>query len=186
MELISHALWTYILLRIISPEYILTHPTFLILVLIFSMIPDIIETAPLLICIIAKRKKYKITGIKSLIEYAIKVTQKRTEIYKKEFPWATKLSFYTHSHIIFLLILGILSLISQTIFLAFLIGIGFHLLIDIFTHKGFYATRPFYPLNNFKIQGFFNWYENKTFAKLNYFLLLLIYILVFFLSNTKS
>lgn len=69
------------------------------------------------------------------------------------YPFLTSLYNSTHSiFFAFLIILPIVFLLKlpKSAFFVYL----FHIIIDIFTHTGEWAIKPFFPLNNFEINGF--------------------------------
>ena len=144
---------------------------------IFSALPDFLESSPFLIFITLNKKKYhlKNLGLRSILSFAVNINHIKQDEYRVKFPWAAKISFYTHSFLLSAILASFLFLVSKWLFVSFLIGYLLHLFVDIFLHKDYFSSRPFYPLSNFAIQGFITWYKVKNFSTYNYGLLAILY-----------
>ena len=176
MDLPSHLLYTYAFEKLVTPALVVGNPKFIMASLTFSAIPDILETTPFLIYLVFNRKKYGLKNIKSIIAFTADINHNRQDEYSKNFAWASKISFYTHSFLVYIIIAVLLYFWGSWLFLPFVIGLGLHLLTDMFMHDDYFSARPLYPVSNFYVPGFFTWYKQRNFSKYNYALLVLIYI----------
>ena len=97
--------------------------------------------------------------------------------------FVTKSYNYTHSLIIFLLLLLLIYLITRK-FYVFLLGWPLHILLDIPSHTNRFFPTPFlFPISNYTFNGI-NW-GNPIFMTINYSLLLITYIVIFKKQITK-
>lgn len=179
MDLPSHVLWTYALEKITAPTFIDSHPKFVLASLFFSALPDLLETTPFLIYLTLHRKKLNLKNFRSILAFAVDVNHNRQEDYNFQFPWAARISFYTHSFLLYVIFSVLFYLFLHWLFLPFVIGYGLHLFSDIFFHNDYFSTRPLYPLSNFSIPGLFTWYRVRNFGKYNYGLLAVLYLILF-------
>ncbi len=179
MDLPSHVLWTYALERVTAPNFVNSNLEFVLASLFFAALPDLLESTPFLIYLTLHRKKYNLKKLVSVYSFAIDINHNRQNEYDASFPWAAKISFYTHSFLLFILFALLLRSFSHWLSFSFLIGYGLHLFIDVFLHKDYFASKPLYPLSNFSIYGFITWYKTKNFSKYNYSLLFLTYLMLF-------
>ncbi len=115
--------------------------------------------------------------------------------------YAQKAYNFSHSLVIFLLILGIVTAIGNWYFYTKdktedkanykiwfywpLLGWALHIVIDIFTHPDFYSTPFLFPLSNYRNHHGISW-ATPTFMAVNYTLLILVYIVVFFYQTKKN
>ena len=182
MDLPSHILWTYILERVVISNSVNSSPKFVLTSLFFAALPDILESTPFIVYLALHRKKYGLKNFKSIFSFVIDITHNKQDEYDTNFPWAAKISFYTHSFLMSTVFALLLLNFSKWLFFSFLVGYGFHLLADVFLHKDYFSSRPFYPLNNFSIHGFVTWYKIKIFSRYNYGLLLITYYLFLWLK----
>jgi len=178
MDLPSHVLYTYALEKVSLSSNFLNKPDFVISSLIFSTAPDILESVPFLIYLFFNKRKLKLNNLKEIVVFAADLTHNRPIEYEKNFKWASQISFYSHSFLVYVCMAVILYFCINWLFLPFVIGYGFHLLTDMFVHNDYFSSRPLYPLINFKIPGLFTWYKEKMFLKYNYSLLTLIYVII--------
>lgn len=181
MDLPAHLLWTYALERTVAPEFIVSHPEFVIASLFFSALPDLFESAPFLLFIIWHRKKYQLKNLSSILAFVVRINHIKQNEYSGKFPWAAKMSFYTHSFLLSAFFAIFLYFVFKWLFIAFLIGYCLHLFIDIFLHKDFFSARPLYPLSNFTVKGLITWYKVKNFSTYNYSLLAVVYLILIIL-----
>lgn len=178
MDLPSHILYTYAAEKVSLPPFIIDKPSFVTASLVFSAMPDILESVPFLTYLYLNKKILNLKNIKEVITFASDLTHNRPAEYENRFKWASDISFYSHSYLVYALISIILYFYVNWLFLPFVIGYGFHLLTDMFVHNDYFSSRPLYPLSNFRIPGFFTWYKEKKFIKYNYGFLAVIYALM--------
>lgn len=178
MDLPSHVLYTYVAEKVFLSEYVNVNPDFIFISLVSSSLPDLLESTPFLVYLYINKDKYDLKNIKSVINYATDITHNRQFEYQEKFPWAAKMSFYTHSFLIYIIISILLYLYLLPVFLPFFIGYGLHLITDLFVHNDFFASRPFYPLTNISMPGLFTWYKSKKFIMYNYIILAIIYFYI--------
>jgi len=183
MDLPSHVLWTYAFEKITVPNFVNSNPKFVLASLLFVALPDILESTPFLFYLTLNRKKHNLKNFRSILSFAVDINHDRQDEYDTNFSWASKISFYTHSFLVCVVVALLLLNFSEWLALSFLIGYGFHLFTDIFLHKDYFASRLFYPLSNFSIRGFITWYKTKNFSKYNYGLLLVTYLILFWLKR---
>jgi len=131
------------------------------------------------IYIYINKKQYNLKNLASVLSFVTNINHVKQKEYALKFPWAAKISFYTHSFLLSACFGGILYFISSYLFLSFLIGYFFHLLIDILLHNDFFSSKPLYPLSNFTIRGFMTWYKVKNFLAYNFGLLMVLYLAMF-------
>ena len=139
MDLPSHLLYTYAVEKVSVPVYISNHPDFVVSSLIFSCLPDIFETTPFLVYLYFNQKKYSLDGFKSIINFSTDITHNRSEEYVKNFKWASNISFYTHSYLVYIFIALILYFYTNWLFLPFIAGYGFHLFTDMLVHNDYFS-----------------------------------------------
>ena len=96
---------------------------------------------------------------------------------------------YTHSLIVFLAVFAIVGLTRSRKSLKFIywpmFGWMLHILIDIFTHKGFYETPFLFPLSNYKFTHGVSWGQ-PTFMIINYSALSFIYLFWFLILRRRE
>jgi hypothetical protein len=96
------------------------------------------------------------------------------------------MSLYTlgHSIIIFLIIFGITYLIFKkpTWVMA---GWLIHILIDIPSHSGYWATKFLWPISNVSLEGY-AWWTNGKLVLISYILILIIYMYLFYINKKKK
>lgn len=85
--------------------------------------------------------------------------------------------YYTHSFIPITGLAIILYLIAPSYWII-TIPYYLHILLDIFTHRGIWATRIFYPFSNFHFNGH-DWWKNKWFSIGNWAALIVINLIIF-------
>lgn len=177
MDLPAHVLWTYAVKNVAFPA---TIKDFGILsTLIFSALPDIIESAPFVAYLLFKGGVWRLAGVRRLIVYAFDISHTNQRELEEKFPWVTKLSFSVHSFFTYLIVAVGFWFFVPVLFLPFLFGWGLHIVIDLFLHNDFFSARPFYPFSVIRVKGFTTWYKNKKFVMYNYAFLVLIYLLLF-------
>lgn len=179
MNLPSHILYTYASEKIFIPNYINENQDFVLFSLIFTSLPDLLESIPFIFYLYIKKHKYGLKNFRSIVNYASNITHNKPLEYEKEFHWASKISFYTHSFFVYIVVSIVLYIFFNNIFYPFLFGYGIHLLIDLFTHNDFFSIRPLYPVNNFSIPGFITWYKSKKFIIYNSIILFVLYLIIF-------
>lgn len=88
-----------------------------------------------------------------------------------------KVYYFFHSFIPISVFTLILYVVSPS-YVAVTIPYYLHILMDIFTHQGAWATRIFYPLSDFHFQGM-NWWKNKWITIGNWTAILIINVIIF-------
>jgi len=96
-------------------------------------------------------------------------------------PWIiNKFYFLFHSIpfiLFFSLVVGLI--FGLQMFFTVLLGWGIHVILDVFSHEGFWATKILYPFSN-KSYDFLPWYNSKRFNVVNMALLFFGYLFVYF------
>ena len=148
MDNLSHFLFGYILLG---------NRINIILILLFSNLPDIISLP-----------------FKIYYTFIVEKKKKLTEIVKWD-PSTDYLKIYRFAHSLFfcLLIGVILSLFTDQYLL--LVGcMASHIFLDMFTHSGKWGTRLFYPFSDFHLNSF-NWFCGRKSLIVYIFISILIF-----------
>jgi len=132
-----------------------------ILILLFTNLPDIIAAPSRIYYTIIKDKK------RTFGEFNFWIPNKHY----------LKLYRSTHS-LIFCLLLGfILSLFTKK-YLVLTACIASHIILDVFSHSGKWATRIFYPFSDFHINSF-NWFKKDNFIKSVIIFIIIVLIVLF-------
>ncbi|MEK6907049.1 MAG: hypothetical protein AABW45_00835 [Nanoarchaeota archaeon] len=153
MDIFAHFFWTYALFHKTKKPY---------LTAFFGILPDLLSFGLLFMINIFSGKSFFTRGPPDPATVPSFITQSYN---------------YTHSLIIFAIILLIIYLLTKK-FYIFLLGWPFHILLDIPTHTNRLFPTPFlFPISNYVFNGI-SW-GNPIFIKINYSLLLLTYIFIF-------
>ncbi len=155
MDILSHALWTNLILKELPP---LERGT----AIAFGELPDLISFS----FILTRHFIRKITSIK--------------EPPLSDMPkYVFSLYNLTHSLIVWLGVFLFLMIIGLDWWALAFLGWGIHIILDIFTHTDDYFPTPiFWPLSKFHFSGI-RW-SNKWFMFANYCLLLILYLVFYF------
>jgi hypothetical protein len=155
MDIISHALWTNLILKDLPVEQ-------RSLAITFSTAPDLIS--------------FSFLRIKEFLRKIIHYTDPPLNIIPLQIFHLYNL---THTLVIWGTVGMILYIVNlKLLFIAFF-GWILHILFDIFTHtKNYFPTPIFWPLSNFHFSGV-NW-SNKYFMAINYTILLILYFIFVF------
>src|SRR3989338_3376631 len=97
MDMPSHVLWTYAIEKAAFPQFIAGHHEFVVASLVFSALPDVLETKPFLIYLLFNQKKFNLNGLKSVVDFAWEINHNMQDEYHNRFNWAAQISFHTHS-----------------------------------------------------------------------------------------
>lgn len=186
MDLPSHVLYTYAVEKVSLPYYLIDKPGLITASLIFSAAPDVLESVPFLIYLYLNKKRLNLKNIKEVVSFAVEITHNRPMEYENKFKWASRISFYSHSYLVYVLLALIIYFYVNWSFLPFVIGYGLHLFTDILAHNDYFSSRPLYPLSNFKIPGLFTWYKEKKFIRYNYAILAVVYVFIIVTYNYRS
>jgi len=88
-----------------------------------------------------------------------------------------KVYHFFHSFVPISLFTFVLSFVNSS-YLIITIPYYLHILMDIFTHQGVWATKIFYPLSNFHFEGY-NWWKHKWASIGNWAALIIINVIIF-------
>jgi len=160
MDTISHALW---------PIAIFPSKKWKWQAALWGILPDLGTFAPLWWLI-------SHDGIRQ-IKWIIPFTDRSNIPYLTYFVpdiWMAPYHFL-HSIIVFFAIAIIVSIITKRIYLP-IIGMGLHIILDIFLHSGRYATQFLFPFSDFSIDATYGWQEPPILI-INWLLLIIILIL---------
>lgn len=136
----------------------------------FGVLPDLVSFSPLFIYAFLARSQFW-----DLVSKNAWVARYASESYN-----------YTHSAILFTLIFVIVLLIRRGKVWWPMFGWALHIVIDIFTHKGFYETPFLFPISGYRFDHGVQWGEH-WFMALNYGLMIVVYLLFFIIfRNRKS
>ncbi|MBU5688086.1 MAG: hypothetical protein KQA41_02945 [Candidatus Aenigmarchaeota archaeon] len=156
MDLIFHVILGLFLSKIFIGHYSL-------LVVIFSILPDIIGALPYEINKFYLTLKYKGNKIKKYISYT-----KRTKVFHNYQKIIYK---STHNLFALLLFLFVAKIFFPDIYIVLFLAYFLHLFFDSYTHEGDFAMQPFYPFK-LTVKGR-SWALNKKIVLLNWSLLII-------------
>ncbi|MBS3107767.1 zinc dependent phospholipase C family protein [Candidatus Woesearchaeota archaeon] len=163
MDPLSHLLWVYL-----AVKFGLVHALNIKYFLIFSLFPDI---SYIPFWIYHFKKAYRNLG--NMVSPTKDMIQNT--------PWIiNKFYFLFHSIpfiLFFSLVVGLI--FGLQMFFTVLLGWGIHVILDVFSHEGFWATKILYPFSN-KSYDFLPWYNSKRFNVVNMALLFFGYLFVYF------
>lgn len=166
MDNVAHSLWGLTFVRRLN----LLFP-----IILFSNFPDILS-APFFLYFIIKDKYplIKSEGIKNLF------FPRYTPLHEWN-PPREYLEIYRFFHSIpgFIVITIVFNVFFPKYVTIFAICYLLHIIIDVFSHGGIWATRIFYPFSDFHLIWTKNHWHSKNIRRFNYFILLLINIEIF-------
>jgi hypothetical protein len=150
MDILAHFLWTFAIFHRYKYKW---------LIAIFGVLPDFASFGPFFIYnLFTNNFATGKPNLNSIPEYVFMGYN------------------FTHSLIIFLIVLGIIYFITRNIPL-YLFGWAIHIIIDIPTHTNEFFPTPFlWPLSDYHFSGV-SW-GNPTFMIVNYSLLVFVYIYI--------
>lgn len=96
---------------------------------------------------------------------------------KKADDYYIKVYYFSHSFIPITLVTLIIYFVRPA-WAVIAIPYYLHILVDIFSHRGIWATRIFYPFSNFHFEGR-NWWQNNWISIGNWAVLILVNIIIF-------
>jgi hypothetical protein len=175
MDIISHALWSSALFKSVNLK--LNKKRFNIWkAALFGMFPDIfafVVPGIIFFFIIIFQTQFNFVNLSTIIQ---------SPPYSDIIEMLYNIS---HSLIIFTLVFLLIWLIfRKPIWIMF--GWFLHILIDIPTHLiGHFATPLFWPISNFRINGFIYWRE-PWFMIVDVILLVVVYGIIFYLERKKK
>lgn len=159
MDVIAHALWTN---AVFYKKYQAEKRQRYAAVL-FGVLPDLLVFTPAFLYLIFNRSHFSIESFNSglwVFRYA---------------AWAYN---YTHSLVIFVIVMVIVILARKGKMYWPMWGWALHVGIDIFSHKGFYETPFLFPLFSYKFDHGVSW-AHPLFMLINYSALALVYLFWF-------
>ncbi|PIR96527.1 MAG: hypothetical protein COT92_00665 [Candidatus Doudnabacteria bacterium CG10_big_fil_rev_8_21_14_0_10_42_18] len=165
MDILAHGLWTN---AAFFKKY-KTNKKNRYFAILFGILPDIVSFAPATIYLLIAGRNFS------------------PELYASDFwffRWAENSYNFTHSLIIFLITLIVITAVRKGKVYWPLFGWSVHILIDIFTHKDFYETPFLYPISDFKFSHGIQWAE-PGFMIINYGALAAIYLAWFLVIRKK-
>lgn len=158
MDIFAHGLWSFALFHKQKKRW---------WAVLFGVLPDLVAFGPFFLWSFFTRTwsfgPPQLAGIPQYVFLAYRVT---------------------HSLIIFLAVLGIVSLLWKE-WVVPLLGWGLHILIDIPTHtRAFFPTPFLWPISNAQISGI-SW-ADPAFMALNYLALVSVYFFLFVAKKRKK
>lgn len=159
MDFVSHALWGATIIRK-KPEVWWAA--------LFGALPDLLTA----VYGFFKTKKNYFKYLKDIAE-----NERPNESYFKVY-------YFFHSFIP-ISVIALIILIIKPALVIITIPYYLHIIMDIFMHRGVWATRIFYPLSNFHFQGK-NWWQHKWIIIFNWAALIVTNLIIFlFKWHTK-
>jgi len=166
MDIIAHGLWT----NIVFYKKYTTEKTQRFIAVLFGMLPDIASFAPATLYVLASRQDFS------------------PELFESSswmFRYAAASYDFTHSIVIFLFALIIITTIRKGKVYWPMWGWALHILIDIPTHENFYETPFLFPFSDYTLGSGINWAE-PGFMAINYGVLVLIYLFWFLVLRKRK
>ncbi|MBU0597485.1 hypothetical protein KKF61_00635 [Patescibacteria group bacterium] len=154
MDVVSHAVWGATIIR---------KSTHVWWAAFFGALPDLL------------------TGAYGLVRYGSKYSVELIEFSELHKPGGLylKVYYFFHSFLPISIVAGIIAIFAPNYTIVTL-PYYLHIIMDIFTHRGVWATRIFYPISNFHFQGH-NWWKNKWISIVNWGAIVAINLIIFIL-----
>ena len=166
MDIVAHALWTnaafYKKYKIDKKNRYLGA--------FFGVLPDIVSFAPATIFLLFTNQRFSPALYNSSLWF---------------FRWAEESYNYTHSLVIFVIVMVIIMALRKGKAYWPMFGWLLHILIDIPTHKDFYETPFLFPLSDYHFSYGMAWAE-PAFMFVNYGALAVIYIFIFYFKKRQG
>jgi len=166
MDIIAHGLWTN---AAFFKKYGNDRKNRFLAVL-FGILPDIVTFAPSTVYLLIVRANFSPTLFNSSLWM---------------FKWARESYQFTHSLVIFLLALVVITAIRKGKLYLPMFGWLLHILIDIPTHKSFYETPFLFPLSDYRFSHGLSWAE-PGFMFISYGALAIVYIFIFYFKKKRG
>ena len=165
MDVLAHGLWT----NAVFYQKYARERTQRFLAVLFGILPDLVSFTPSTIYLLFHRQDF----------YSI-----TTELGRAHgvFKYAIESYNYTHSIIIFSVVMLIVVALRKGRIYWPMWGWALHIFIDIFSHKNFFATPFLFPISDFRVKAI-SW-AHPVFMAVNYSALAAVY-LVWFLVIRK-
>ncbi len=167
MDILAHGLWTNLAFYKKYRHDLKSR----LLAVFFGIVPDLISFTPAFIYGFFHRGTFRAAA---LLNDA-----------SGPYAWARESYNYTHSLVTLAVIIAAILAIKKGKMYWPILGWLLHIVIDIFTHKGFYETPFLYPILNYKFSHGISW-GHPTFMFINYGLLVLIYLAIFFFKDRRN
>ncbi len=178
MDVFAHTLWTNAVFHLKYNQ----QRKMRYLAAFFGVVPDLVGFAPLFVYLIFSGRMF--SGERFPFEST-----------NWTFSFAENAYNYTHSFVIFLIVLLVIHLFvnlykrhtakdNSIWFFWPMLGWGLHILIDLPTHPDFYHTPFLFPVSDYRFTGGVSW-AHPTFMVINYSLLICAYIAVYIYQKKK-
>lgn len=165
MDVFAHALWTN---AVFYKKYA-SEKAQRYWAVFFGVMPDLVSFTPAFLYMVFSGNHFGIEAFNSGIW-----------VYR----WAAASYNITHSLIVFIVAMVVVTVIRRGKQYWPLWGWALHILIDIPSHKGFYETPFLYPISNYKFDHGIPW-AHPLFMVVNYSLLTLVYLIWFLFLRKK-
>lgn len=162
MDILAHGLWTN---AVYYGKYFKDKKSRFLAVL-FGVLPDLVSFIPSTIYLFFHRQDF----------YSITAELGRAQ---GVFKYALVSYNYTHSMVIFLAAMLVVTVIRKGKIYWPMWGWALHIAIDIFTHKNFFSTPFLFPLSNYHFTHGTAW-SHPVFMLFNYSALAVVYLVIFF------
>lgn len=166
MDILAHALWTN---AAFYKKYQFKLKTRLLTALI-GVLPDLASFTPATLYLFFSRQRFG----PNLFSSDLWVFRYAAESYN-----------YTHSLVIFIVVLAVVTAIRKGKVYLPMLGWGLHILIDIPTHKGFYETPFLFPVSDYRFTHGMPWAE-PAFMFINYGALAIIYFSIIYFKRRRN
>ncbi len=166
MDILAHGLWTN---TVFYKKY-KNNKKNRYLAVLFGILPDIASFAPATLYLFIVGKNFSPELFNSSLWM---------------FRWAENSYNFTHSLVIFIFTLIIITAIRKGRIYWPMFGWALHILIDILTHVDFYETPFLYPISNYHFSHGIQW-AAPGFMIINYGLLVFIYLFWFLILKKRK
>jgi hypothetical protein len=167
MDVFAHTLWTN---AVFSKKYPQDRKNRYIAAF-FGVAPDLVGFTPAFLYMIFHGIRFS----------------KAVAIYSNHwsFGFAREAYNYSHSLVMFLIVMVIVIVARRGRIYWPLLGWGFHILLDIPTHPDFFSTPFLFPLSNYRFTHGISW-SHQTFMIVNYSLLAALYLYLVLRNRNKN
>ncbi len=169
MDIFAHMAWTNVVFYKKYKNEIKNR----FIAILFGVLPDLASFAPIFI--------YGFVSRQGFLELAFS-----SNFWAR---YASESYNFTHSMVLFALVFGLIcvfrKVLGKPLIYWPIFGWALHIIIDIFTHRGFYETPFLFPLSPYRFSNGISW-AHPTFMIINYSVLALIYLFWFLVLRKKE
>ncbi len=167
MDILAHGLWT----NLAYFKKYQHHNKQRWLAVFFGVLPDLISFTPVTLYLFFRRSSFNFYD----------ALHSNLWVYQ----WARESYNWTHSLVIFFIVAAIIYGARKGRIYWPIWGWGFHIALDVFTHKDFFQTPFLFPISGFKNHYAVRWSE-PHFMFINYGALAMVYLFLFYFAKKRN